>query len=213
MHADERFPSSPAHATALPAVARTALVLVDLQRGFEAASWGRPNPHHDSVRHCLALHEAFATAGLPVILVRHDSPRPESPLRTGQPGNDLVAGLDPDASALFVTKRVNSAFYGEPDLDAWLRGGGVTDLVIGGIQTNMCVETTARMAGNLGYRVTVPIDATHTFDLVGPTIDGDTWSLTADELRRATAVSLHGGGFAMVTTTAEVLDRVAGLAG
>jgi len=63
------------------------------------------------------------------------------------------------------------------------------------------VETTARMAGNLGYDVTVAIDATHTFDLVGS--DGTT--LTADELSRTTAVNLSGGGFATVATTAEVL--------
>ena len=65
----------------------------------------------------------------------------------------------------------------------------------------VCVETTARMAGNLGYGVTVVLDATRTFDLAGP--DGSV--LTADELTRATAVNLHGGGFARVVTTAQVL--------
>jgi nicotinamidase-related amidase len=109
-----------------------------------------------------------------------------------------VAAIEP---ALLVTKNVNSAFYGEPDLQAWLDEQGIRDLVICGIQTNMCVETTARMAGNLGYDVTVAIDATHTFDLTGS--DGSV--LTADELSRATAVNLSGGGFAKVVTTAELL--------
>jgi nicotinamidase-related amidase len=70
-----------------------------------------------------------------------------------------------------------------------------------GIQTNMCVETTARVGGNLGFDVVVALDATRTFDLAGP--DGSV--LTADELTRATAVNLHGGGFARVVTTAQLL--------
>jgi nicotinamidase-related amidase len=76
--------------------------------------------------------------------------------------------------------------------------------VLAGIQTNMCVETTARIGGNLGHSVTVAIDATFTFDLAGP--DGTV--LTADELTRATAVNLHGGRFARIATTKEVLAEL-----
>jgi nicotinamidase-related amidase len=139
--------------------------------------------------------------------VRHDSRSQGSPLAPGSPGNalkDVVADAPHD---LFVTKHVNSAFYGQPDLHAWLQDRGIRQLVICGIQTNMCVETTTRMAGNLGYDVTLPIDATHTFDLEGP----DGVRLSAAELARATAVNLQGGGFARVVTTAEVVGaRVVG---
>ncbi|MGR0221877.1 hypothetical protein [Agromyces sp. ZXT2-6] len=65
----------------------------------------------------------------------------------------------------------------------------------------MCVETTARMAGNLGYDVTLPIDATHTSDMAGP----GGLRIGAADLALATAVNLHGGGFAAVTTTDDVL--------
>ncbi|GAA3497507.1 hypothetical protein GCM10019016_046100 [Streptomyces prasinosporus] len=101
-----------------------------------------------------------------------------------------------------MTKSVNSAFYGSPDLDAWLRGAGISQIVLSGIQTNMCVETTARMGGNLGYDVVVAFDATYTFDLEGPF----GWRRSADEVAQASAVSLHGGGFARVVTTKEVVD-------
>jgi hypothetical protein len=58
------------------------------------------------------------------------------------------------------------------------------------------------MGGNLGYDVLFPMDAMHTFDLT----DGPFgWTATADELSRATAVSLHGGGFARVVRTADLL--------
>jgi len=103
-------------------------------------------------------------------------------------------------------KTVNSAFLGEPNLDEWLKARGCSQLVLCGIQTNMCVETTARMGGNLGYDVIVPIDATRTFDLAAA--DGET--ATAEELMRITAINLSGGGFATVTTTDALLASMRG---
>jgi nicotinamidase-related amidase len=177
-----------------------ALVVIDVQQGFrDAAFWGRrDNP--DAERNVGALVDAWRRTGRPVVVVQHAS-RTSPPLFPDAPGYALkpvVADVEP---ALHVTKSVNSAFYGEPDLHAWLAGAGIGQLVLCGIQTNMCVETTARMAGNLGYDVLLPIDAAHTFDLAGP--DGAV--LSAEELTRATATSLHGGGFARVVRTAEVV--------
>lgn len=185
-----------AYAVAVP---RTpALVVIDAQRGFFEPSWGpRDNPGcEDNIRRLL---EMWRAAGAPVVLVRHDSTSPGSPLRPGQPGNDFMDGID-GAHDLLVAKSVNSAFYGEPDLDAWLRSKGIEAIVICGITTNHCCETTARMAGNLGYDVTFVLDATHTFARVGP--DGAT--VAAHELSRATAANLHGE-FATVRATDEVI--------
>jgi nicotinamidase-related amidase len=183
-----------------------ALVVVDVQKGFEEAGfWGpRNNPGADD--NIAALIDVWQATGRPVVFVRHDSVKAGSPLRTGYVGNELKdyveqrrgKGAGPE---LFLTKTVNSAFLGTPDLGAWLTQAGIGQLVLVGIQTNMCVETTARMGGNLGYDVVVPLDATHTFDLVGPF----GWRRTAQELAEATAVSLHGGGFARVVTTQEVV--------
>ncbi len=179
-----------------------ALIVIDVQQGFDDPEWGeRDNP--DAEANIGALVDAWSRAGRPIVLVRHDSAEPGSTLAAGSPGNafkDVVADLPHE---LLVAKQVNSAFYGEPDLHGWLAARGIRQLVICGIQTNMCVETTARMAGNLGYDVTVPLDATHTFDLEGP---GGV-RLTAGELVRATAVNLEGGGFASVRSTAEVIAR------
>ncbi|MFF3668341.1 hypothetical protein [Microtetraspora malaysiensis] len=57
------------------------------------------------------------------------------------------------------------------------------------------------MGGNLGFDVLYPIDAMHTFDAVGP--DGEV--VTAEELTRATAASLHHGRFATVLRTSELI--------
>ena len=73
-------------------------------------------------------------------------------------------------------------------------------MVICGVQTNFCCETTARMAGNLGYDTYFVLDATHTFDLTG--IDGVV--IPAEELARTTAANLHGE-FATVVRTDDVV--------
>lgn len=187
-----------------------ALVVVDVQKGFEEEFWGRRN-NPAAEENIARLIDAWQATGRPVVFVRHDAPAGTRwPLRVGYAGNDFkdfVAerrgrGGGPE---LLVTKTVNSAFYGEPDLDAWLQGlagdGRRGQIVVCGIQTNMCNETTARMGGNLGYEVYFPLDAMHTFDLAGPF----GWTATADELSRATAVSLHGGRFATVVSTAELV--------
>jgi nicotinamidase-related amidase len=183
-------------------LSRTALLVVDVQRGFtELERWSptgrRDNPACEA--NVAALIAAWRAAGRPLVFARHDSVEPGSPLAPGTPGNafqDVVSG-EPD---LLVSKSVNSCFYGEPDLDAWLRAAGLRSLAICGITTNHCCETTARMAGNLGYDVWFALDATHTFDRLGP----DGTLVSAEDLSRATAASLHGE-FATVVSTAELV--------
>ncbi|MFD6918356.1 cysteine hydrolase [Streptomyces virginiae] len=188
--------------TAIEIAPNSALLVIDVQKGFDEESFWGPRNNPAAEDNIAALMDAWRTAGRPVVLVRHASVQPGSVLAADHPGyafKDLVEKRS--EGALVVTKTVNSAFYGTPDLADWLTAQGIGQLVLVGIQTNMCVETTARMAGNLGYDVLVPLDATHTFDLAGP----EGLALTADELARATAVNLQGGGFARVTTTAALL--------
>lgn len=187
-----------------------ALVVVDVQKGFEEEFWGkRNNPAAEG--NIAALIDLWQETGRPVVFVRHDSPaESRSPLRVGHGGNDFKDFVEErrgkgSGRELLVTKSVNSAFYGEPSLDLWLKGEGIGQVVIVGIQTNMCNETTARMAGNLGYDVVFPLDAMHTFGLEGPF----GWTATAEELTRATAVSLQGGQFARVVSTEDVLKGAA----
>lgn len=178
----------------------TALIVIDVQTGFEDPYWGPPN-NPAALDNIARLVAGWQAADQPIVLVRHDSVEARSPLRPDAPGNAFYPVLDDVEPALLITKSVNSAFHGDPDLHVWLLAKGIDDIVLAGIQTNMCVETTARVGGNLGHRVGVAVDATRTFDLAGP--DGST--LTADELTRATVTNLHGGGFARIVTTDEAL--------
>lgn len=185
---------------------KTALIVIDVQLGFEVESfWGVPaNPDADT--HIAALVAAWIAEDRgPIVLVRHDSGKPTSPLHPSSPGNRLkgyLAELSPD---LLITKSVNSAFLGAPNLDRWLREAGIERLVLCGIQTNMCVETTARMGGNLGYQVIVALDATSTFALAAELPIGRV-ELSGAELMTATAVNLQAGGFATVVSTASLVS-------
>ncbi|MFS0866478.1 cysteine hydrolase family protein [Microbacterium sp. 179-B 1A2 NHS] len=178
---------------------RPALVVVDVQAGFDDAAYWGPRNNPDCEQNIAALIGRWRDRGWPLVFVRHDSASPGSPLAPGTPGNDfapVITGV-PD---LLVTKSVNSAFHGTPDLDAWLREEGVRQVVIAGITTNHCCETTARIAGNLGYDTYFALDATATFDRVGP----DREVVPAATLTAVTAANLHGE-FATVASTAELL--------
>ena len=180
----------------------TALLVIDMQQGFLDEAWGATTNHPQCESNVVRLLDLWAHLAQPIVVVRHDSSAAGSPLSPTAAGNAL---MEPVASAnadLLVTKSVNSAFYGEPNLELWLRAAGIKRIVVCGIQSNMCVETTARMAGNLGFETIVPIDATRTFDLEGP--DGTV--VPAATLMAVTATNLHRGGFAQVMTTDEVVS-------
>ncbi|MEU1972877.1 cysteine hydrolase family protein [Microbacterium sp. NPDC019599] len=181
-----------------------ALLIIDMQRAFDDLDFWGPTANPDCEANVEALIATWTRSGEPIVVVRHDSVSPGSPLSPASPGNALVDAVAAVEPALSVSKSVNSAFYGDPDLHAWLGEQGVGELVVCGIQTNMCVETTARMAGNLGYDVTVVLDATRTFDLTADVAGLGTVTRSAAELMAATALVLQEGGFAKIATTAEI---------
>ncbi len=178
---------------------RTALLLVDVQQGFERAEyWGdRNNPKCET--NIAALLDHWRATERPVVFVRHDSTDQDSPLHPESPGNALQ-GILTGAPDLLVVKSVNSSFHGTPDLHAWLQTNDIQSLVVCGVTTNHCCETTARVGGNLGYQVYFAIDATHTFDRRSP--EGE--SISAETLAQVTATNLHGE-FATVISTGELL--------
>ena len=97
----------------------SALVLIDIQQGFDAPQWGKRN-NPDAEANMGRLVEAWAGAGRPIVRVRHASKDSRSPLAPDAPGHaykPVVAEIVPD---LEVVKSVHSAFLGEPDLHQWL---------------------------------------------------------------------------------------------
>jgi nicotinamidase-related amidase len=173
------------------------LVVIDVQKGFLDPTWGEFN-NPECETNIKYLLKTWRAASLPVVLVRHDSTSPSSTLRPNQIGNEFQDGIE-GQSDLVISKTVNSAFFGTPSLDEWLKKNSYSNLVICGITTNHCCETTARMAGNMGYRVKFVLDATRTFDFED--LKGNI--VKAEDVYQMTATNLNGE-FAEVVMTSEV---------
>jgi nicotinamidase-related amidase len=179
---------------------RTALIVIDVQRVFdewEAAGKRRNNPQ--AVARIAELLAAFRERSTPIFHIRHEGTRPNSsflPGGTGYPVKDEAREIEGEP---VIVKRVNSAFIGT-DLEARLRAADIQTLVICGATTNHCVETTTRMAGNLGFDACLVRDATWTFDRVGP--DGDAHS--AEDIHAMTLANLNGE-FARIVSASEVI--------
>ena len=179
-----------------------ALLLIDVQQGFDDPRWGqRNNPAAEG--NIARLLDRWRRSGWPVLHAQHHSRLPQSLLAPGQPGNDIKPEVLPLPEEPVFGKSVNSAFIGT-GLEAHLQVTGIDRLVLVGLTTDHCVSTTARMGANLGYQVVVVADATATFDRSGP--DGRQFS--ADEMHATALASLHGE-FAVIVKTNDVLSRLA----
>ncbi len=151
----------------------TALVLIDLQRGIISRDT-KPYTSRQVVEQAARLTRRFREAGALVVLVHvafapdlsdrlnppADSPTPATPLP--KEWSDIVPELGSDPRDVIITKRNWGAFYGT-ELDLQLRRRHIRTLVLGGIATNMGVESTARDAYERAYELVFVEDACATF--------------------------------------------------
>lgn len=178
-----------------------ALVLIDIQKGFDEPCWGnRNNP--DAENNARRLLDAWRRFGNPIFHVQHLSVKPDSPLRPKSPGSAIKDIVKPIPGEPVITKNVHSAFIGT-DLELRLRADKITQVVLAGITSDHCVNTTTRMAANLGFAAFIVSDATVAFERTGP--DGRHWS--ADDIHSAALASLHNQ-FAVVVNTDRVLEQI-----
>jgi nicotinamidase-related amidase len=178
-----------------------ALILIDIQQGFDDPRWGlRNNPGAEA--RATVLLKAWRDSGRPLFHIQHLSVLPDSPLRPGQPGCEHKAEVRPLPGEPVITKQVNSAFIGT-ELEALLHRQGIATLVVAGLTTPHCVSTTVRMAGNLGFRTLVAADASAAFAQTG--YDGRQYG--AQIVHEVALANLHGE-FAEVTASAGILARL-----
>jgi nicotinamidase-related amidase len=135
----------------------------------------------------LQLLAAWRNAKLQVAFTRHDSRESASPLKFSLPTGAQKPGFEPAAGEIVVEKDVNSGFIGT-DLEIQLRRAKISRLAIVGFFTNFCVETTTRMAGNLGFDTYLIEDCCSTSNRIGPDgVDRD-----PELVHAMTVANLHG---------------------
>jgi nicotinamidase-related amidase len=175
---------------------RPALILVDIQKGFENIEyWGGQRNNPGAELRASELLGIWRTHQLPVFHIRHCSTIPTSLLHETNAGNAFNDLVTPFEGEPIIKKQVNSAFIGT-DLQSQLDSAHITTLVIVGLTTDHCISTTTRMAGNLGYETYVVADATATFNKRG--VDGQNYS--AELIHETALASLHKE-FATIVTT------------
>ncbi len=179
-----------------------ALLVIDVQEALDDPR-RPPRNNPDAEANIARLLAAWRTTGRRCVHIRDDSLDPASPFAPGQPGNAIKKIVAPLPDEWLIAKHVHSAFIGT-DLEARLRGAGITTLVVTGLVANHCVESTARMAGNLGFDTYVVGDATAAYD--GTALDGTQYA--ADAVHAMTLMNLHKE-FATITNTDAVLAAVA----
>ena len=196
---------------------RTALVIVDMQNCFVADS-PIAAPHGIQVAERLnQLAAACRQSEVPVIWTRHvmrpDGSNSEllgvlvAPVAAGiihedAPTAALHPVMDVRPGDVVVGKPRFGTFHGT-DLEVILRSLGVDTIILGGINTNVCVDTTAREAAAREFRVLFLSDGTANFDLP----DGGLGAASAAELQR-TACAVMAFSFAEVVTIDQVLSRI-----
>lgn len=178
-------------------VSDTALLVIDVQESFRSRPYWRADEVDAYMGHQQALIDGAKRAGIPVVQVFHVE-------ETGpfSEASGLVTPLKPlrlEADVVF-RKRRHSALVGS-GLDVWLTTQGIRRLIVSGIRTEQCCETTTRHASDLGYTVDFVGEATLTFPMVDAA--GREWS--AAEIRARTELVL-ADRFARIVTVDAALE-------
>jgi nicotinamidase-related amidase len=178
-----------------------ALIIIDMQRGMSSESAGQRN-NPDAEQNIASLLAAWRAAHAPIVHVRHISRTPGSLFWPGQPGVEFQPELAPLDHEHVVEKNVPDAFI-NTGLERWLHARGIERLIIVGVSTNYSVESTARTAGNLGFKTFVASDATFAFAKA----DYSGCPREAEEVHAMSLANLDGE-FAVVAKTAELKNAL-----
>ena len=184
---------------------KSCLVLIDAQESFRHRPYFTERDMPAWLAAQNALVEACTRNGVPIVRIFHvDGPKTAQNSFALESGHVRpIEGLAPfDAAATFHKSR-HSALVGT-GLDVWLTQNGIGRLVISGIRTEQCCETTARHASDLGFQVDYVTDATLTFDMKHD--DGS--PLAAADIKARTAAVLKDR-FARICTVPQAIEQLA----
>ncbi|WP_229069651.1 cysteine hydrolase family protein [Actinoplanes sp. DH11] len=192
----------------------TALIVIDVQESFRARPLWQTTDNPAVVTNVGRLVDAARAAGDPVIWVLHEEPGTGNVFDPESGFVRVMDELKPAADEPVLVKRVHNAFTGT-DLQYRLTAAGIRSVTVCGLRTEQCVETTARVASDLGYDVTFALDATATNPIPHPDAPAeqsveellaDPRTLSAADVSARTVYAL-AGRFATVRTVAEIIGE------
>ncbi len=184
---------------------KTALLVIDVQESFRHRPFWSERDLPAYLRAQNALIDGCVARGVPVVRVLHQSgpDAADNPFSAASGQVRALQGLRPFDAATTFTKSRHSALVGT-GLDVWLTERGIARLIVSGIRTEQCCETTARHASDLGWAVDYVPQATLTFDMRQP----DGAPLSAADIVARTATVLKDR-FATLCTVDEAVARAA----
>lgn len=174
----------------------TALLVIDVQESFRHRPYFRPEGVDTYLERQQALIDGAKAAGIPVVQIFHVEESGAFSEASGYVQTLAPLRIEPDA--IFRKKR-HSALVGS-GLDVWLVAHGIRHLIVSGIRTEQCCETTTRHASDLGYKVDYVAEATLTFPMTDAS--GREWS--AADIRARTELVL-ADRFARIATVEQAL--------
>lgn len=189
----------------------SALIVIDVQESFRQRPNWAATSRPDIVERVNRLIAAQRAKGEPVVWILHSDPGSGGVFDPERGFNRPIEGLQPLPGEPVLTKTSHNAFT-TTGLQQLLTQLGVRTLLISGIRTEQCCETTARVASDLGYDVVFVTDATATHPIEhrdAPTgrslaeILADPRTLTTDAIIARTEYAL-AGRFARIATVEEL---------
>jgi nicotinamidase-related amidase len=182
----------------MSASSATALLVIDVQESFRQRTDDWASTANPAVLDNVALLVDHARqVGDPVVWVTHSEPDTGGVFDPERGFVRVISELRPRDEETAVTKTTINAFT-STDLQERLKDAGIRRVVICGIRTEQCCETTARIAADLGFDVEVVTDATTTSAIPA---DGVLAAVSGDEIMRRTESILSARGFATITDT------------
>lgn len=178
---------------------KAALLVIDAQQSFAQRTSWIDSEAAAYVQAQQTLIDDAHRLGLPVIQIFHHDHDPEFQLDSGFVRTLDCLQVSPDA--VFYKTR-HSALIGT-GLDVWLRERDIGHLIVSGIRTEQCCETTTRHASDLGFQVDYVTEATHTFAMQHAS-SGEIFDVAA--IKRRTELVL-AGRFATIHTVQSVLQQ------
>jgi len=176
----------------------TALLLIDIQNDYFPGGAMELVGANEAGEQARGLLAAFRAKALPVVHIQHVSIRPGATFfLPGTKGMEIHESVSPLAGEVIFQKNFPNAFRQTP-LVEHLRGAGITNLVIAGMMTHMCVDTSTRAAADLGFACALAQDACATRAL---TFNGV--QVAAGSVQAAYLAALNGA-FAKVAPAASL---------